>query len=138
MEIKCISTEAAHLSKSYGEGSRTIPSTIEIPLTVDQTYRVYALMFRDSQVWYCICDDDYAKADGGYYPMFWPAPFFEILDPSVSKYWHFTLTPEMKSHIAILAFPEWVEDKFFYDKLTDLEPEAIEIFQGYKDKMDLE
>jgi hypothetical protein len=34
--------------------------------------------------------------------------------------------------VFILSFPEWVNDEYFYDKLTDGNPTEVQIFNRYK------
>jgi hypothetical protein len=34
--------------------------------------------------------------------------------------------------VFIIAFPEWVDDQYFYDKLTDGDPKTVQIFNNYR------
>jgi hypothetical protein len=59
----------------------------------------------------------------------------EVVDNKLSKYWIFNLDP---NGLLTLAFPEWFDDPYFYDKLTDMEEESIVIFQEIKTLIDVE
>lgn len=138
MDVKCITNNVDDLPELYRDKMIGINEDMFIPLTTGNVYRVYVIAFRRKQVLYGVCDDDYQRSLGLYYPIFMPAPLFEITDPSISRYWKFKLTPSNKDHHAILAFPEWLDEEYFYDRLTDLDRNAVELFREYMKKIDLE
>jgi hypothetical protein len=70
-----------------------------------------------------------------HFPMQTPAPLFEIIDNTLSKYWRFKLYP---NGLLKIAFEQWFSDTYFYDKLTNQEEEEVLIFEKVKELMDAE
>ena len=135
MKVVCIANVATSLSENYLDARAGYLADTEFRLTISKEYVVYALALRDKQVWYYICDD----ADL-YYPVHQPAPLFEVIDNTVSKYWRFKFTaePNPLDNIAVFAFDEWVSDEYFYDHLTDKAEIEVSLFWQMKYLMDLE
>jgi hypothetical protein len=99
---------------------------------VGKEYFVFAITIRLGHAWYYIADEDFV-----YYPILNPASLFEIVDGRVSSYWNVGLHPEKhQSECFIVAFPEWANDPYFYDKLTDRNPETVAVFEKYRRLMD--
>lgn len=129
MRIRCIANTGAYLPESYINPAKGYKKETEFPLTIGKDYTVYALKEWQGSVWYYICDDNYM-----YYPMQTPAPLFEIIDNTLSKYWRFKLYP---NGLLKIAFEQWFSDTYFYDKLTNQEEEVL-IFEQVKELMDAE
>jgi hypothetical protein len=130
MRIRCIANTGAYLPESYINPAKGYKKETEFPLTIGKDYTVYALKEWQGSVWYYICDDNYM-----YYPMQNPAPLFEIIDNTLSKYWRFKLYP---NGLLKIAFEQWFSDTYFYDKLTNQEEEEVLIFEKVKELMDAE
>ena len=62
---------------------------------------------------------------------------FKIIDNRLSRYWVFGIIEGLESHPSWL-FPEWINEPYFQDNLTDLAPREVQIFKAYKKFMDLE
>jgi hypothetical protein len=106
-----------------------------LPLTVGREYTAYAIAFLGEQVWYFIENDD---ADVLRYPSREPAELFQVTEGSIPRCWRFAFTPGHSDHQALMAFPEWTEDRFFYDRLTDGQVREVEIFERRRRAIDLE
>ncbi|MDY6806949.1 MAG: hypothetical protein SXA11_24505 [Cyanobacteriota bacterium] len=130
MKIRCIANTGASLREDYLDPDGGYTRDLEFGLTIGKEYVVYAFYEWEGQVWYYICDDHKM-----YYPMQNPAPLFEVVDKRVSKYWQFDLR---SNGLLRVAFSQWFTVPYFYDKLTDKEPEEVEIFNKIKALMDLE
>ncbi len=94
------------------------------------------MTIRSHYIWYYICDDKFS-----YYPVWKPAPLFEVIDGSLSSFWiySFTYKPEIYFTEMTIAYPEWAKQPLSnYDKLSDGCYEEVEIFNKYKSAMDLE
>ena len=102
-------------------------------LIVGKEYVVYGLTLFQAQPWYYICDEAFK-----YYPVWNPAPLFEVVCGSLSKYWQYAYrnASGRRSGWPILAFSEWVDDPGFYDRLTDGDQSAVNCFLKYKELMD--
>jgi hypothetical protein len=98
-------------------------------------YLVIALTIRGGGVWYYIVDQN----DLGY-PVWYPAPLFEVCDRRLSRYWEFGYADEgLRSGSVIFAYPEWAQDPGnYYDHLTDGEVSASRVFEHFHELMRLE
>jgi hypothetical protein len=84
-------------------------------------------------IWYYICDDSYS-----YYPVWNPGILFTITDDRVSRFWRVGYRPDHESsdEAFIITFAEWVSERYFYDRLTNRDPAAVDLFRHYKQLMD--
>jgi len=101
-----------------------------LPFRVGNTFIVYGLVFRDNCLWYLIC-----PSEGDESPTPYPAEVFEILNGQISKFWTVTGKGNGNSEF-YLSFKEWT--KSFFECLIDGDPEAINLFSSYRDKMGYE
>lgn len=66
----------------------------------------------------------------------------EIVDNRLSKFWLFgdvvPSTNDSMKRPAILAFPDWINDIYFYQNIVESQGNSGEIWQGYRTKMELE
>jgi hypothetical protein len=78
--------------------------------------------------WYYICDENFT-----YYPV-WKPSMFEISDGTLPSCWRvgFHSLGSDQDKMFLIAFPEWVNDQYFYDKLTDGETKEVQIFLSYR------
>lgn len=102
-------------------------------LIIDKYYIVYAIMIYKEYTWYGICDEGYT-----YYPSFRPSPLFSISNGQLSRYWIYSCTRGKETYHNIWAFPEWANNPYYYDSLTDRDEKEVEIFKHYKGLMNLE
>lgn len=111
----------------------------DLSITLGSTYVVYAITFELCYPWYYICDDAYDNIHVAY-PIWYPAPLFDLVDGGLSRHWewNYFLARSGKEYQSIIAFPEWARDPGFYDRLTDLEDEAVSVFGRYKRLIDEE
>lgn len=138
MKIRCITNHGNELPDHYLDTQAGLTANSIFPVTIGKVYIVYGISFRKDQVFYCICDDDYEAMDGLYYPNFWPSPIFDIENSKVSRYWRFGFTPDHRDHLAIISYDEWINDPYYYDRLTDREEKGTIQFLRYKALIDNE
>lgn len=140
MKIKCVSVTHSALPEDIlrSEPYYTRDGVFG-GITVGNVYVVYGWTVVDNYAWYYICDNDWER--DRLYPLWYAAPLFEIVDRRVSRYWEIDSSPgercESQSGI-IVAFHEWVSDPFFYERLTDCDPDAVAVFRKYKRLIDEE
>ncbi len=130
MKIICIGNTGELIPKIYLTPGISDNKEQKFQLTVGKEYIVYALYQWQGTSWYYICDDNYI-----YYPQKNPAPLFQISDNNLSSYWKIELAP---NGLLTIAFEQWFSYPNFYDRLTDMEKEAVSIFQKFKKLIDAE
>ena len=135
MKVKAMYNKGKDLpSDLFFEGS-SCKITTEFPLKIDKEYIVYSMTIHDGYAWYVICDENFS-----YHPNWHPCPLFEIVDNRLSKYWLFFYGRANEFYLSqtIWAFPEWCHTRGYFDRLYDAEEKEIEIFEKYRQLMDLE
>lgn len=138
MIVICRSNDPISIPEAYRSEYQGSSEAGQLPLLEEKAYVVYAVTFNSAKVKYLICDEVYEKSLGLYYPRFWPAPLFSIEDSSLSGYWRLAFTPEHSDHDAILAYPEWISDPYYYDRLTEGSDNEVSQFRRYMHCMDSE
>ena len=133
MVARCVSDSGAVLPEDYLDERRGYAKSTRFAVAPGRDYVLYALTFRRNEIWYYVCGDF-----GAAYPSPFPAPLFDIVDATLSRFWRFAYTPDHLDHQALLAFREWIEDPYFYDRLTDGAEPEVSIFAGMRAKMDAE
>lgn len=133
MKIICIARRGETLPDHYLDARVHRTREHDFRLTMGKEYVVYAVAIRRDQVWYYVVDDT-----ASWFPIYKPAPLFEIKDARVSRYWRLKLTPGNLDHEVLLAFEEWVSDERFYDHLSDKEQAEVKVFRERKRQMDEE
>ena len=107
----------------------------EFELVIGKRYVVYAATMFLLCPWFYICDELFR-----YYPIWHPSPLFSIIDGRLSRYWkcgiHRSFTEPL--HPLVIAFPEWVDDEGYYERLADGNDDAKALFAHYKDLIDKE
>lgn len=131
MIVKCVGNLGMDLPPEF-------PSRYKVPdnqygLIINTYYIVYGMTESSGYIWYSICDKDYS-----YYPVWSPAPLFEVTNGRLSKYWLYSFFKKKDWTYSILTFSEWAENPYYYDSLTDGEKKEVGIFKRYKTLMDLE
>lgn len=132
MLVTCIDNRASRLPSSL-IGTRTaIQPETEFPLTVGQAYVVYALTIWHAYLWYYVLDDDHLL-----YPVWTPAPLFDVTDGGVPGGWciaYYRMAHD--DEYPIISFPEWANDRLFYERLVDGDEDAQRIFASRKAEID--
>src|SRR5579883_1533882 len=131
MRVVCVARRGETLPEGYLDPRMNVRPETDFHLTVGREYVVYAVAIRNQQVWYYVVDDDNL-----WFPIYKPAPLFEIADARVSRYWKLKLTPGNLDHEVLLAFEEWISDEQFYDRLSDKEQTEVKVFRERKQQMD--
>ena len=92
-------------------------------VTRGREYPVYAVTVLLGIVWYYVMDDD-----GDPYPIWAPGPLFDVVDGTLPPSWrmgYFRFSRD--NQYPILSFPEWADDHWYYERLVDRDPEAVEV-----------
>lgn len=90
------------------------------PLTIGATYPVVAIVVNQGIPWYYIHDDDNLS-----WPIWYPASLFEVFDGTFPESWVYDyVTISRDVQFPIISFPEWANDRFFYERLVEGEPSA--------------
>jgi hypothetical protein len=139
MKIKSIATKGADLPEYFFKLGNFAFPTSDYQLNIGDVYTVYGMSLYQHVLDYLIFPSN--LSDPGWYP----APFFEVIDPSVPKGWyfaHFGYQDEKLKKIplgALWGYYELVfrEDGFqHYEGLIDCDPVEIEIFLRRKKEID--
>jgi hypothetical protein len=133
VKVRCISRSARDLpadikpERVWGNFEKVTDRLF--PLVVGKEYVVYGVTITLGHVWYYICDEEFV-----YYPVWNPSSLFEVSDSSIPEFWRIRVRAARgyQEERFLLSFPEWVNDDFFYDKLTDGKDEEVRIFNHYR------
>ena len=135
MKVRCRIDRQEHLPQEFLD-ARILPGeAVFFPgeLTIGEEHVVYAMGVEAGQLWFYLC-----AGRGESVPFRYPSPAFDVIDGRISRSWVFDLVKTRHDSYPLLAFPEWVSDLAFYERLTDaLEPE-LGIFRRYRLLMDAE
>jgi hypothetical protein len=134
VKIRCLSNLGKDLPIGCRDSLSGFHEDTKFPLQLNKEYQVYGFTIFLGHVWYYLSDEHFT-----YYPRWNPSPLFEVTDGRLSKYWVFGYDREIAGGgRMIVAFPEWANDPYYYDALSDGEKDAVEIFLKYKKLMDAE
>ena len=135
MRVKCISNKGSLLPSAVLDEKSGFTTKTTFDLVVSKEYVVYGIVFFRGYPWYYLFDEG-----SSYYPRWNPAPLFEVVDSRLSRYWRYSYSPDSLRPPGelLITYREWVEDPYYYDKLTDGESKELDIFKAYKAKIDLE
>lgn len=135
MKIKCTAARGEQLPASYVDQSAGFGRDAKFHLKLQKEYDVVALTLRQGGVWYYVEDES-----GREYPIWYPAPLFALTDNRLSRYWRFGFTDGgLRDGSVVFAFPEWANDPAdYYDRLTDKEPRAMQVYRAYRELLVLE
>ncbi len=135
MIVKCISKFGKDLPTDSLRPKSGFGYEHEYSLVINKYYIVYAMEIVSGYIWYYLCDENYT-----YYPFWNPSPLFEVADGQLSRYWIYSFTKGKNNFDTrtIWTYPEWAENEYYQDLLTDGEEKEVKIFEKYKYLMDLE
>jgi hypothetical protein len=133
--VRCIASTGADLPVECLDDRLGLGPGTDFHLEVGADYVVYGLTVFLGHVWYYVADENFS-----YYPVWKPGSLFEAVDGTLSRFWVYGWHPpdEHGDEYPIFSFPEWANDRFFYDRLTDGEAPAVDVFRRYKALMDEE
>ena len=134
--IKSVDSQSA-IGRELHQSVRTHGGALNI--TVGTSYTVYAIAIRNCYPWYFVADDLYECLS---YPFAYASAFFVETDVRVSSCWTVGFRGanskvEGMSEV-LFTFKEWANDEVFYERLVDGNDDDLELFQKYKDFMDME
>lgn len=136
MKLRCIGNRGSDLPPELLNPKLNRDENTRFPLTIGKTYVVYGLTVYLSHLWYYVCDDDFT-----HFPVWKPAPLFEIVDPRVSRYWEINCSLDGRGESdtgIIVAYPEWARDPYYYEHLADNREAEVQIFSRYRKLIDEE
>ena len=104
----------------------------ELDIKVGKIYNVYGIIFWENVPFYYIYKED----------MDYPTPvcglFFDLSDPSFSKYWILRNKVTSNEFEMVVAFKEWADDEMFYENLLNEELCELGLMKKYKELIDKE
>jgi hypothetical protein len=133
MRVKCLSNLGTDLPETCRDPQSGFREDTKFAVELNKEYQVYGFTLFLGHIWYYLCDEHFT-----YYPRWNPAPLFEVTDGRLSKYWVFGYDRGVSKPRVIVAFPEWANDPYYYDKLSDGQKAAVEVFRNYKRLLDTE
>ncbi len=132
MLVRCVSNLPQSLPDSYRDKKHGYADDARLPLTVGKAYVVFAVTSYIGGFWFYVADEDFT-----YYPVWRPAPLFELIDGRLSRTWRAGLQGSSRKEW-VLAFDEWAADPLYYERLVNGDAEAIQIFERNRRVMEAE
>ncbi len=132
MRVLCIANIGAYLPKSYTESGYY--EEYKFPVLVGKSYVVYAMNLWAGKIRYLIVGESHQI------PSWIPSELFEMVDSKLSRYWHYDVNPDDSKNTidTVWGYKELTDNSTHFDKLVDWDKAALEIFNQYKELMDLE
>jgi hypothetical protein len=126
MRVEARSDSGSTLPIGYLDARSGYTESTYFPLTVGSEYAVYGVTTFLGGAWYYILDDD-----RHFWPVWKPAPLFEIADPHLPADWTvgYHRWPDMDN--LLFSWPEWSSDHYFYERLVDGNSTELELFRGW-------
>jgi hypothetical protein len=123
--VECRANTGAALPPAWRNDATGMTVEAEFPVTIGARYVVYAFTVFDGYTWFYVLDDDDRA-----HPIWYPAAFFEVIDPTIPDDWVFgyVRTSTGEDEFPIVSFPEWALDERYYESLVDGEPSAVAVF----------
>ena len=134
MRVRCVANMPLHLPSVYfrPRGIYLQHAKKELPLRPGMEYLVYGIIFHDQQASMYLCTED-----GPDYPIWYPLPLFEIVDSRASRIWRLAVDLSRSGDARIVP-EDWARDNYFYDRLTDGDPEAVRAWDKMKTILEIE
>lgn len=127
MRVVCTSNTGWSLPEAYLRDDRILRASTTFDVEVGREYVVYGVAYTRSLCWY------YLDQDAGLdYPLWRPAPLFDLVDDRASCHWCLTRQITEYGETAYLVVPPWAREPFFYDKLTDLAAREVAIWLHWR------
>ncbi len=125
MRVRCITNSGQQIPESSLYPIWNITRDSKFPLTIGREYVVHAVSTNRGQCWYYVFDDHDLP-----YPVWKLAVLFDVSDPRLPPDWEIGYIRPRPSDqgFAVISFPEWAHDRFFYERLVDRDLEAVSVF----------
>ena len=134
MRVTCVSSIAASLPLAYFDPPGGVTPSSQFDVTVGDAYVVYALITRRNTIWYYLIDET-----GVGYPIWHPAPLFNLTDARVSRFWVCRRFDSAEGEHLLMAIAPWAADPAgFYEQLSDGDPNVVKSFNAYQSLIDFE
>lgn len=133
MRVRCKSNRGDDLVPPYYDPRIGKPVGHTYALTVGRAYIVYALGFGDLGTWVYVADDVFV--DG---PRHYPLCLFDIEQGAVARSWEFAVDVSDSDHARMLAPREWLEMRWFFNRVVAGDTEAVAAFADMKRRIDQE
>ncbi len=132
------------LAKALDNSEMSLPPRLrgrrgESSLQIGRTYVVYAAATWGECICYAVCDENYPVFQ---FPVFYPAVQFAVVDTKIPSCWSFCYLASGEDddwrEEFVAAFPEWAEDRAYYERLVEGEGDALATFRARKRMIDEE
>lgn len=129
MRALCKYNSGRSLTHEHLEEGYTLES--EFDLQIGNEYSVYGIILSKRLLYYLLVGE-------GMYPHWYPAELFVITRSDLPPGWHFASFSEQDGYLvnAIWGYEELATRPDHFDDLSNLEPEAIEVFLRRKKEVD--
>jgi hypothetical protein len=132
MQVECITNKTSLLN-----GWPQSATPVEELLKIGEVYIVYGIYLGDSIAYEVLLDElDNHTTE-------FPSHLFKIVDNRLSSFFvigeseRFSRSGEIIKS-SFISFPEWANDKSYFEKLVEGESDATDIFNAYRRKMEIE
>lgn len=140
MKIKCVGKNLSALS-GVSKENYSKELKIDNSLTIGKKYNVYFIGLKSHSIYYHICCDDYQFLG---YPTFKDWAFFEVIDDRIPNGWRLIDVKSTKLFNGdsgdvsglLSGIDPHIYHSGFFERLTDGEPKAVEVWQEYKKSVD--
>jgi hypothetical protein len=129
MIVRCLANQRESLPEEYLGPDYNPPSPL--PLTIGKDYVVFGVTGWHGGIWYYVADD--YQLD---WPIWYPAVLFKVVDGRIPSDWRFAQQGEGANSAVYLTFPEWADDWYFYDRLTDGNRKEVHIYREYRKRLE--
>lgn len=110
---------------------------IEQELTIGQSYIVYAQYLSQRCLFYLIATPN---RNGLFYPSWYPASFFDVVDASIPMKWQFKYSSEneegSQSPTSLWGYHELIQSENHFINLIERDEDALAIFWNRKAEID--
>ena len=127
MRVLCTSNSGTNLTPRHFECGYTPSSVFDLALGTE--YTVYGICLWRNLLLYLIVGQ-------GSYPHWDPAELFQVTHHELPAGWYFAFFGYEVALNAIWAYDELVNKSEYYDQLSNLETQALEIFEVRRREID--
>ena len=121
-------------SKLVKKGYIRLDDSDKLNIETGKEYIVHGIFFRENTPWYYIYE-----CESEDYPVVAFYEFFEVIDERFSQFWQLShYISAGNKNCCEIGFNEWAKDRSLYEKLLDEDPEAINLFEKYRQQVEQE
>jgi hypothetical protein len=133
VRVRCIANTGQALPESSIDSRRGLTAEKTFPLTIGTLYVVYAITMYRGLTWYYVLDDHDLP-----YPVWKPAVLFDIVSGTIPTGWvvGYVRVSGDDAGYPVISFPEWADDRFFYERLVDGDDLAVAVFERRRKDVD--